>query len=51
MEEHLGGKKREGESDGRLQPKLLLMSGNMTERVSKMAIIIMVPYSKNMIRF
>lgn len=36
MEEHAGGKKRDGESDGRLQPKLLLMSGKMTERVSNM---------------
>ncbi|KAM8759541.1 leucine zipper putative tumor suppressor 1 isoform 1-T4 [Acanthopagrus schlegelii] len=34
MEEHAGGKKRDGESDGRLQPKLLLMSGKMTERTS-----------------
>ncbi|XP_049434146.1 leucine zipper putative tumor suppressor 1 [Epinephelus fuscoguttatus] len=34
MEDHAGGKNREGESDGRLQPKLLLMSGKMTERTS-----------------
>ncbi|XP_070761041.1 leucine zipper putative tumor suppressor 1 [Enoplosus armatus] len=34
MEDHAGGKKRDGESDGRLQPKLLLMSGNMTKRTS-----------------
>ncbi|XP_070820200.1 leucine zipper putative tumor suppressor 1 [Chaetodon trifascialis] len=34
MEDHAGGQKRDGESDGRLQPKLLLMSGNMTERTS-----------------
>ncbi|XP_034727155.1 leucine zipper putative tumor suppressor 1 [Etheostoma cragini] len=34
MEDHAGGKNQDGESDGRLQPKLLLMSGNMAERVS-----------------
>ncbi|KAA8592383.1 hypothetical protein FQN60_017838 [Etheostoma spectabile] len=34
MEDRTGGKNRDGESDGRLQPKLLLMSGNMAERVS-----------------
>ncbi|XP_068167281.1 leucine zipper putative tumor suppressor 2 homolog isoform X2 [Antennarius striatus] len=34
MEDHAGGKKRDGESDGRLQPKLPLMSGNVTERTS-----------------
>lgn len=37
MEDHVGGKKRDGESDGRLQPTLLLMSGKMTEMVSKHA--------------
>lgn len=35
MEDHAGGKKRDGESDERLQPKLLLTSGKMTEKVSK----------------
>ncbi|XP_042344769.1 leucine zipper putative tumor suppressor 1 [Plectropomus leopardus] len=34
MEDHAGGKNKDGESDGRLQPKLLLMSGKMTERTS-----------------
>ncbi|XP_074494401.1 leucine zipper putative tumor suppressor 1 [Sebastes fasciatus] len=34
MEERAGGKNRDGESDGRLQPKLLLMSGKKTERTS-----------------
>lgn len=38
MEDHVGGKKRDGELDGRLQPTLLLMSGKMTEMVSKMPI-------------
>lgn len=38
MEDHAGGKKRDGESDGRQQPRLVLMSGNRTERVSKVAI-------------
>lgn len=39
MEERAGRRNRDGESDGRLQPKLLLMSGKMTERVSKLPII------------
>lgn len=39
MEEHAGRRNRDGESDGRLQTKLLLMTGKMTERVSKLAII------------
>ncbi|XP_019131476.2 leucine zipper putative tumor suppressor 1 [Larimichthys crocea] len=34
MEDHAGGKKRDGESDERLQPKLLLTSGKMTEKTS-----------------
>ncbi|KAF1389680.1 hypothetical protein PFLUV_G00075990 [Perca fluviatilis] len=34
MEGCAGGKNRDGESDGRLQPKLLLMSGNMAVRAS-----------------
>ncbi|XP_034397087.1 leucine zipper putative tumor suppressor 2 homolog isoform X2 [Cyclopterus lumpus] len=34
MEDHAGGKNRDRESDGRLQPKLLLMSGKMTDRNS-----------------
>ncbi|XP_051278876.1 leucine zipper putative tumor suppressor 1 [Dicentrarchus labrax] len=34
MEDHTSGKKRDGESDRRLQPKLLLMSGKMTDRTS-----------------
>ena len=34
MEDHASGKNRDGESDGRLQPKLLLMSGKITEKVS-----------------
>ncbi|XP_059194023.1 leucine zipper putative tumor suppressor 1 [Centropristis striata] len=34
MEDHAGGKNRDGESDGRLQPKLLLMSGKMNDRTS-----------------
>lgn len=29
---------RDGESDGRVQPKLLIMSGNKTEKVHKMPI-------------
>lgn len=37
MEDHVGEKKRDGESDGRLQPTLLLMSGKMIEMVSKHA--------------
>nr|XP_040052022.1 leucine zipper putative tumor suppressor 1 [Gasterosteus aculeatus aculeatus]XP_040052023.1 leucine zipper putative tumor suppressor 1 [Gasterosteus aculeatus aculeatus] len=32
MEDHAGGKNRDGESDGRPQPKLLLFSGQMTNR-------------------
>lgn len=39
MEDHAGGKNRDGESDGRLQPKLLLFSGQMTNRVSKKSIV------------
>lgn len=39
MEDHAGGKGRDWESDVRLQPKLLLMSGKMTERVNKMSLI------------
>lgn len=39
MEERAGGKNRDGESDGRLQPKLLLMSGKKTERVSRRPIV------------
>ncbi|KAM3611743.1 uncharacterized protein V6R79_023497 [Siganus canaliculatus] len=34
MEDHAVRKKKDGESDGRLQPKLLLMSGNVTDRTS-----------------
>ncbi|XP_035514620.1 leucine zipper putative tumor suppressor 1 [Morone saxatilis] len=34
MGDHTNEKKRDGESDRRLQPKLLLMSGKMTERTS-----------------
>ncbi|XP_068461032.1 leucine zipper putative tumor suppressor 1 isoform X2 [Clinocottus analis] len=34
MEGHAGGKNRGGESDGRLQSKLLVMSGKMTDRTS-----------------
>ncbi|KAK9522600.1 hypothetical protein VZT92_019052 [Zoarces viviparus] len=34
MEDKAGGKNRDGESDGRLQPKLLLMPGKMTDRTS-----------------
>ncbi|XP_042277011.1 leucine zipper putative tumor suppressor 1 [Thunnus albacares] len=34
MEEHTGRRNRDGESDGHLQPKLLLMSGKMTERTT-----------------
>lgn len=34
MDDHAGGKKKDGESDGRLQPKLLLTSGKTTERTS-----------------
>ncbi|XP_031705011.1 leucine zipper putative tumor suppressor 1 isoform X2 [Anarrhichthys ocellatus] len=34
MEDNAGGKNRDGESDGRLQPKLLLMPGKMTDRTS-----------------
>nr|XP_046243050.1 leucine zipper putative tumor suppressor 1 isoform X2 [Scatophagus argus]XP_046243051.1 leucine zipper putative tumor suppressor 1 isoform X2 [Scatophagus argus] len=34
MEDHAGGQKRDGESAGRLQPKLILLSGTMTERTS-----------------
>lgn len=33
MEECANGKNADGESDGRLQPKLLFMSGKMTEMV------------------
>lgn len=32
-EDHVGGKKKDRESDGRLQPALLLMSENITEMV------------------
>lgn len=35
MEDHAGGKNRDGEPDGRLQQKLLLMSGNVNQKVSK----------------
>lgn len=31
---------RDGESDGRMQPKLLIMSGNTTEKVHKMPIFL-----------
>ncbi|XP_053181817.1 leucine zipper putative tumor suppressor 1 [Scomber japonicus] len=34
MEEHAGRRNRDGESDGRLQTKLLLMTGKMTERTT-----------------
>ncbi|XP_075895179.1 leucine zipper putative tumor suppressor 1 [Nelusetta ayraudi] len=34
MEGHLAGKRREGESEGRLQPTLLLMPGKKTEMTS-----------------
>ncbi|KAK5871595.1 hypothetical protein PBY51_004467 [Eleginops maclovinus] len=34
MEDHSGGKNRDGESEGRQQPKLLLKSGNITEKTS-----------------
>ncbi|XP_078107662.1 leucine zipper putative tumor suppressor 1 isoform X2 [Sander vitreus] len=34
MEDRAGGKNRDEKSDGRLQPKLLLMSGNKAERAS-----------------
>ncbi|XP_029296484.1 leucine zipper putative tumor suppressor 1 [Cottoperca gobio] len=34
MEDHAGGKNRDGESDVRLQPKRLLVSGKMAERTS-----------------
>lgn len=51
MEDREGRKNRDGESDGRLQPKLLLMSGK-TERVSKMPIISPpMLYPKDKIRF
>lgn len=43
MEDHAGGKKRDGESDGRQQPKLLLMSGKMTERVSIASSLMLLP--------
>lgn len=31
---------RDGESDGRMKPKLLVMSGNMTEKVCKIPIFL-----------
>lgn len=44
MEDHAGEKRKDGESDGRIQPTLLLMSGKMTEKVSKMDIFSVTPY-------
>lgn len=38
MEDHVGGKKKNRESDGQLQPTLLLMSEKMTEMVRQMPI-------------
>ncbi|XP_041644135.1 leucine zipper putative tumor suppressor 1 [Cheilinus undulatus] len=34
MEDYTGGQNQDGESDGRQQPKLLLKSGNVTQRTS-----------------
>lgn len=35
MDNQIGGNARDEESDGRLQPSLLLMPGKITEMVSK----------------
>lgn len=40
MDEHLGGKARDEEPEGRRQPSLLLMPGKLTEVVSKMMLVL-----------
>lgn len=51
MDEHLGGKARDEEPEGRRQPSLLLMPGKMTEVVSKMMLSLLVLKKKQLCRF